>query len=217
MTSSFDSIRAGWLSQWDNVFAQLFPVAIPTRSEWHEQQQVIAVLNTIGLIQDLNHLFHPHSGGMDLTGASPSHEDGLLELQFGPTARVVASRKLTCEIYPTNNEWSYFRLDTDPIPLTHLHTEVDATGCEEVLEVFPGEYVDRSSWDQGFLGYDENGDEIPLPQSARIISRLVTGGPMVIFFKGSRYNDDPRSYDALHSNLSAEQFLAYIEESAKVV
>lgn len=165
------------LPQWDQLFHQLFPVAIPARAEWRDQQQIISVLSTIGAVANLNHLFHPRSGGSDLTGAAASHEDGLLELRFGPLTTIVSPRTLTCDIFSNNNEWSFFRLETGPIAPTGIYEDWREPPSEEVVEFSQNEYAHRSCWDEGHLGYDDNGDEIPLPSTARIVSRLVSGGP----------------------------------------
>lgn len=47
---------------------------------------------------------------------------------------------------------------------------------EELIEIRPGEYVERYYWNINSLGYDENGDEIPLPKEARTVVRMCGGG-----------------------------------------
>ncbi|WP_440274004.1 hypothetical protein [Ferdinandcohnia sp. SAFN-114] len=109
--------------------------------------------------------------------------------------------------YPVrvNSEWWYFRLNTrtfepsgvyedlnldeevvSDIFKTKVESEVEwqmSYYGEEVLEIEPGEYVDRSFWGINQLGYDEDGDPIPLPRTARIVTRKYNGGSYVVFPK----------------------------------
>lgn len=77
---------------------------------------------------------------------------------------------------------------------------------EELLEIKPGEYINPSFWDSDYIGYDENGDEIPFPQTARSVSRKHNGGDFVIFPRFSTYNSSPMTYDALHNKMTDKDF-----------
>ena len=52
---------------------------------------------------------------------------------------------------------------------------------EEVLELEAGVYVDYAVREIGHLGYDEYGNSIPLPDSARTVHRGINGGSYAIF------------------------------------
>lgn len=81
-----------------------------------------------------------------------------------------------------------------------------------MLEIGPNQYVDRTYWDMNTLGYDENGNEITLPDHARIVTRKYNGGAFVTFPKYSAYNHNPRTYDGRHNKASNSEFEQYIRK-----
>ncbi len=48
----------------------------------------------------------------------------------------------------------------------------------------------REIFNQGFLDYDEHGEEIPIPQNAELIVRLLVDGHAIIVSKGSSINQN---------------------------
>jgi hypothetical protein len=85
---------------------------------------------------------------------------------------------------------------------------------EELVEVAPAEYVSRDAWDRGFLGHDENGDEIPIRDDARLTVRWLQGKVLLVA-KGSLWNSDPANYDGRHNGMTAAQIRTTIERSAR--
>ena len=83
---------------------------------------------------------------------------------------------------------------------------------EEVLEIDTGEYVDRGFWDMNHLGYDENGDLIPLPENARVVTRKFNGGDFVIFSKYSIYNQVTSTYDGRHARVDDNTFRKHVNQ-----
>jgi serine/threonine-protein kinase len=77
--------------------------------------------------------------------------------------------------------------------------------------VAPADYVSREIWDRGFL-HDENGDEIPIPDNARLVMRLLQGKVLLVA-KGSLWNSDPATYDGRHNTMTAAQIRRIIERS----
>jgi hypothetical protein len=51
---------------------ELFPVSAPSRAAWNDVDAIVGVLNVIGNISNLNHLFFPGGGGMDLKRVTDS-------------------------------------------------------------------------------------------------------------------------------------------------
>jgi serine/threonine-protein kinase len=95
--------------QWEEALGTLFPLAIPTRADWTDPSGIVAVLNVVGK-SNLNHLFFPNGGGMDLEGARLSmHEPGCIELhtRFWNLVKPVS---LTLETFPGDAQWNYLRL-----------------------------------------------------------------------------------------------------------
>lgn len=63
-----------------------------------------------------------------------------------------------------------------------------------------------------FLGYDEDGREIKMPDTARIVTRMINGGSFVIFPKYSLYNRNSATYDGRHNKVTNEEFASYIKD-----
>jgi hypothetical protein len=209
-----DEFREKYLPLWKKCIHELFPVSLPSSARWENLQEIVNVLNHIGKIKNNNHLFFPKSGGLDLTGAKLSNEHDCIELQFGTLSAVIRPCFLALEIFPTDFEWSYFRIETNKLSSSGVYEDLDGN-YEEVVELEPFRYVDRSGWDEGRLGYDENGDEIPLPKNARLLMRYLQGS-FVIFPKASRYNMTSSTYDARHDKMNYEEFKRHIKEQVKM-
>jgi DUF971 family protein len=67
-------------------------------------------------------------------------------------------------------------------------------GFEEYLDI-DGDLYDRGALDQGFLGYDEVGDEIPIPPNMKHITRFVRDDFFTIVSKGGVLNDSQAEYE----------------------
>ena len=206
-----EEFRKRNLEEWKSFLLKFFQNNIPQSKTWRTKTEIISVLNMIGAEPNLNHLFLPTGGGLDVTGAKVSYEDNCIELLFGKLAYIVKPAYLSFESFGEEYEWAYFRLETLELAPSGIYTETPLD-CEELIEISPKKYAERYIWDQGFLEYDESGDEIPLPKSARVISRMFSGA-YSIFAKGSIYNATPDSYDALHNKLSESEFRKHIEEA----
>ncbi|GIW75706.1 MAG: hypothetical protein KatS3mg104_0769 [Phycisphaerae bacterium] len=195
-------------ANWTAALNQIFSGNVPETARWDGPEAIANVLNKLGQRANSNHMFIPTGGGLDVRGAAPSPEPGCVELDVGAVA-VVKPNELAFHAI-SGPEWSYFRLECD---------ELDAVdgdgkyGSEELTELQPGRYVDRSAWDAGFHGYDDNGFELKLPRSARLVVRYLRGA-FVLFSKGSVYNQVSETYDGRHAKMSAEEFRRYIQRSA---
>ncbi|WP_153556474.1 hypothetical protein [Roseimaritima sediminicola] len=209
---STQEFRQQMLPLWEQMIANIFPVAMPSSASWTCHQDMVAVLNHVGATKDLNHLFFPRGGGLDLTGASISLDSGCIDLNFGRGASIAKANRLSCEIFPDNMEFSYFRIDCDDLAPSGVCDEL-AFDHEELVQLDDGTYLDRSLWDRGYMSHDPDGNEIPFPGTARIVTRHIKGS-FVIFCKASAYNADSSTYDGRHSKMSAPDFRTYIEKSA---
>ncbi len=83
-------------------------------------------------------------------------------------------------------------------------------GHQEYGELSGRETFDRSAWDAGYLDHDVDGQQIPLPPDARLVSRWLNGKILVVA-KGSIWNGESGTYDGRHNNLSATQIREGIE------
>ena len=227
---NYNETKMKQLALWREMASDFFGSKPNDTVEITDKRQIIKALNFIGKSKALNHTFMPSGGGLDLTNAVASNEKGLVELDFGGSAKIVNPDSFTFHPVGDNPEWWYFRLNTSPFAPSSVYEVEDEDEKaytsvsdgevaeqmkyygEEVLEIAPGDYIDRSFWDINHLGYSESGHEIPLPKNARVVTRKYNGGAFVIFPKFSIYNHNPATYDARHNRMSDEQFELYVGE-----
>ncbi len=81
---------------------------------------------------------------------------------------------------------------------------------EELVELTPGQYVERGVWDDGYYGHDDRGREIPLPDESRLIVRWLNG-KILFVAKGSLWNGTPATYRGQHNNMTSTQIRQAIE------
>ncbi|WP_427036540.1 serine/threonine protein kinase [Cytobacillus pseudoceanisediminis] len=226
--------REEQLSLWKEMVEGVFGESTKESVKITDKNRIIEVLNAIGSSQASNHTFMPSGGGLDLSSAKHSSEQGLLELNFDESAIIVNPESLTFHAVGDDPDWWYFRLNTLPFAKSGVYEDYEDEEeqveqvfksssqqsieeqmkfyGEEVLEIEPGKYVDRSFWDIDHLGYDHNGNLIPLPKDARVITRKFNGGDFVTFSKYALYNQVPATYDGRHAKVSDEKFHEYIVE-----
>jgi hypothetical protein len=193
--------------QWRTALWTIFPGVVPESARWTSLEDIKHVLSTIAQ-RDLNHMFLPSSGGLDLTAVRTSHEDGCLDLMTGRVAYVVRPSALIFESFPESITESYFRLETERLESSGTYPE-STSDHEELTEIAPREYYHRSTWDEQSLGEDEQGSNIPLPPGSRLVIRYF-GGAFLFVAKGSLYNAFPATYDARHNKMSAAEFRAHV-------
>ena len=203
------------LAEWESFLEELFPNNIPETITWNNKAEIISVLNKIGIEPNLAHLFFPDGGGSDLTGASNSYEAGCIELHCDRVAYIVKPDSLIFESFGNKYEWAYFRLEVLDLEPSGVYNS-NISHSEELVELSPKNYASRIVWDQGFIEYDENGDEISLPKTARLVFRILDGS-FVIFAKGSFYNRTHESYDAMHNEMTSDEFKKKIYEMKEYV
>ena len=200
------------LDDWTSLLQKIFPTGIPSSAKWTVVSEIVEVLNRIAREAPHNHMFFPNGGGMDLTGAAAYHEPGIIEIRAGFPA-IVKPESLTFEYFgPESIGWSYFRLETGGLKPTGVYENIQGI-YEEVTELEPGHYVERSVWDAGYYGHDEDGFEHALPQAAKCVSRYF-GGAFVFVTKGSVYNGMSDTYDGRHNKMSAAEFHQYMKAGA---
>jgi serine/threonine-protein kinase len=169
---------------------------------WTDVADIVEVLDYVARTAMTNHTHFPDGGGLDLESASLSGETGCLALQFDSrVAAVVGKPEMLELVVPDRDplgEWAYFRLELSELKPTGLEDNIEY-GYEQLTEVYPGQY-DR---------FERLDSEVPLPGSARAVSRYLQGAFLTIP-KASRYNANPQTYDGRHSRMSADQFKQYV-------
>jgi len=203
------AIKNDWeqscLSQWRFICQKLFNGTPPSSASWNERQTIVDVLNLIGRMPGLNHMFYPSGGGLDFTGAKLATENDCICLETDPCGvTLLKPTRLMAETFGKHIIWNYFRLELKTLDPALQPDQTDK--CKElVTEDTPGHYV---SWKCGNYGYYDDGT--PLPTGYRLVNRYLSGN-FVFFCKGLIYNYIHGTYDARHNTMSATEFRQYIE------
>src|SRR5437868_61900 len=137
------------LEQWFEIQSRLFPTAFPKRVIWENQKDIINILKVVCSYDNLNHVFFPDGGGLDLEDVKASREKDCIELDF-QLIDIVKPKRLIFESFGHYPEWNYFRLELDELEPTKVNQrgEDDDSearyenkhGHEAVSEIYPGQY-----------------------------------------------------------------------------
>lgn len=188
---------------WKTIQYKLFPSNMPEYAEWTDVQTITNILNILGGIKALNHMFFDNGGGLDLEGAKLSNEQGLIELDCG-IPYLLKPKRLLFNSFNSDFEWNYFYLELENIePIFSSYS-----GSEQIVELEPLEYKEHDYIENYYEKYDDGYNH--RPENYRSIVRL-TEGNLVIFRKTSSYNLTPSTYDGRHGEMGAEEFRKYIK------
>lgn len=190
-------------SEWKYLQNRLFPKTVPLHAEWGDIDSIIKILNDIGSMPGLNHMFLPTGGGQDVESAKYANEDGCICLVAGGCNYIFKPHRLELENYGKRDyRWSYFRLQLESIePIFNTIYE----DCREALiEDFPGHYIESN-----LASYGRYDDGTEFPKGYRQVDRFLNGS-FVIFSKQSVYNHISGTYDARHNKMSSMEFRHYI-------
>lgn len=199
------------VSQWGALIQFIFHGKTPNSYQWNKLGDIVEILNLLGKHGGVSHVFMPDGGGLDISGAKVSGETGCIEIDFQGKSSIVKPISLSLETFDGNLKWSYFRLDTGGLKESGIYD--NHSGNEEALtQIESGNYLSYDVWSAGYQGFDEDGDEIPLPPQARPVTRHFNGS-FVIFAKGSIYNQNSSTYDGRHNKMNSEKFKQYIAEA----
>jgi hypothetical protein len=199
----YNDFQKSNLSQWQYVQDSLFKRRIPESAYWKNNQDIVDVMNLIGSMPSLNHMFVPDGGGLDFDYAEIAAEEGCIAIYADESIYIVKPKKLIVENIENDFIWSYFRLDLNQ--LDAIKTESIYNDAQQLTEYLPGQYI---SWICGNYGYYE--DDKPLPKDYRLVTRILSGS-FVFFCKASIYNHIHGTYDARHNKINADEFRNYIE------
>lgn len=218
-----EEYRVHNLAAWDAATETLELTSGQSKT-WRGPTEIAKTLEPI-LARNLNHGLLPTGGGHDLLGVRASTEPGCLEVRVSErTAYIVKPKTLTFEKLEAEGQ-SFFLLELDalePSGVYEVGGEEDGEvsedrpayirDSEELLELHPGEYVNREVWDRGFSHYTEDGSEAPFSSSARIVVRWF-GGKFLIVAKASLWNSASETYDGRHNRMTSAQIRDVIERS----
>jgi serine/threonine protein kinase len=201
--------------QWFEIQSKLFPTSFPKRVIWENINDIVKVLKVICTYNNLNHIFFPNGGGLDLEDVRLSVENGCIELDF-QLIKIVKPQRLIFESFNYTSEWNYFRLELNELEPSGVYKTDEGEepyeinhSEEHVSELYPGKY-DKYEIVEHRFDYQDMGYQIP--ESARHVTRFFRGA-FVIFNKRSPYNLNPTTYDGRHNRMDTEQFRNYIQDN----
>lgn len=195
-------------SEWKYLQNKLFPQTAPMRAEWRDLDSIIRILNNIGAMPGLNHMFLPTAGGGDMESAEYASEEGCICLVADKSNYILKPKKLELENYGTNDYlWSYFRLEVQP--LEPILNNENSDYRELLIEDYPGHYIMSN-----LANYNRYDDGTEFPKGYRVVDRVLKG-TFVIFSKQSIYNHIAGTYDARHDKMEGLQFREYIKTMRK--
>jgi serine/threonine-protein kinase len=205
LTENFDAWNK---NKWHESLARAFPGAIPTSASWTGIDAIVAVLTPF-CVRDLNHTLLPGGGGMDIIEVARGRETDSLELRDSPSSAFICQpASLAFEHFPDSPWNSFFLLAAAPLEPSGIYDELRRP-YEELLELPSGDYVERSYLDAGYIGHDESGSEIPIPDPHRLVTRFLSGKFLMIA-KRSLWNSDSATYDGRHNQMSAATIRTHI-------
>lgn len=204
---------------WRSAVREIFGDKPPKSRGWIKLEEIVEVLSQI-CRPNLNNCFFPNGGGLDISGVRESQEPDCLELvSSSGGVSIIRPKNLRFESFAGFPSLSYFWIDTASL----VPFEKDEVGTErifeELAEVFPLDYRPRSVVDEGYYEHDECGNEIPVPEGTRVVTRFFRGS-FVLFAKGSIYNRLRGNYDAYnaqHERLGAHAFRSFISDLIREV
>jgi hypothetical protein len=194
-------------NEWQEFLIRWFPRGAPKTVVWEDLDAIIGVLNDVGNVNGLNHLFFPDEGGNTITMAKRAGEEGFMEFNALGTC-LLKPKKLMFESFGAEAHWNYLWLEAEEVALTG-ECEVRQKDYREYLtELAPGEYCHPDVYE-----FREDRDEDPpLPKTARHVVRYLKGA-FVIFSTSSPYNSDSSTYDARHAKMGEAKFKEYIAKN----
>ena len=192
--------------EWRGIQCKIFPFNIPNRAIWEDNEQIRAVLEILGSVDNLNYMLLPEGGGLDLDGAGISNEKDCIELKAHGSINIVKPKRLVFESFESDPEWNYFRLETEGLEKSGVYEDLPVIAKREVVtEIAPCLYTDYDCW----LHNEFNGGE--LPAKARPVVRYFQGD-FIIVQKTSKLNRIPYSYFNDISQMPTDQMKDFVTD-----
>lgn len=202
------------LQFWTTAIANVAGNNPPVSETWRGIDSIRTVLRPF-MAKNRNHAHLPTGGGMDMLSVDDSVEPGCLEFGIGErTAWVMKPESLTLEFIPESPIDSFLLLELATLRPSGNYEQRETKReefVEELVELVRGDYVERGVWDNGFVGHDEEGREISLPDESRLVDRWFKG-KILIVAKGSVWNGTPATYDGRHNEMEAIDIRSFITE-----
>ena len=203
------------LQFWSDAIANIAGDNPPMSATWRGVYSIRSVLQPF-VADERNHAYLPTGGGWDMRSVDHSVELGCLDFGVGERAAwIMKPNSLVLENFPETPINSFLLLELAELQPSGIYEHREtrrAEFVEELVELGPGDYAERGVWDDGFLGRDEEGNEIPLPDNSRLVNRWLKG-KILIVAKTSLWNSVPATYDGRHNTMEANDIRRCITEA----
>ncbi len=189
--------------QWKDLIQSLFPQKNVSRAIW-EGEPIPDVLTCISSIRELTHIIFPTGGGLNLLDIKISFEKDCIELCTDAGSYITKPKRLIFDSFSSDNDWDYFRLESDPLNPISLNKGQEKRFSEALTELRPGEYTIYECWEHNDF------NAMDLPQTARSVVRFFRGDFLIVR-NTSNYLKIPDFYRGIHNKMSADEFKNVIQ------
>lgn len=192
---------------WNDAIKSAFGAAPPLSKTWTDPYECAEVLRPF---MRGNYSFLSPNGHLPLLGVGV-HEDGKRLLFDLSETGVLETHPAALHFESINGAAieSFFLLDLKQMRPSGVYEEV---GVDEQIVRFDGEDYDYDIWERGVWYLDEDGNEVPIPEDAKTVLRLLSG-KLLIVCQGSMWNHTNEHWDGRHNQMSAADIRAVIERS----
>lgn len=171
--------------EWNDAVSKIFPISIPSHCEWNSIIEIHGVLSILTKYNNLNHVFLPTHGGIDMFE---------IDFEIGSNCLIInkyivfSPHRLTFECLG-DTDWSYFRLEINELESLTDNPDVDYMSLAQ---------------DGGYSDYSEDGNRI---------SRFKKGS-FVFVYKRAPLNllkGKSDAYTGIHNKMTEIEYRNYLE------
>lgn len=195
---------------WNDAIRAAFGSAPPTSRTWSDPYDCVEVLQPF---MKGNYSFLPPNGHLPLDGVEVHDDGNKLLFNLSETGLMeTAPRALRFEYIENAPIESFFLLELRQMQPTGLYETVD--GYSEQVARIDGEDYDYGVMEHGVWQHDEDGNEVPVPEDAKTVLRLLSG-KLLIVSQGSMWNHTNSNWNGRHNAMTADEIRSVIERSLK--
>jgi len=203
-----DQCRERWIGAINEVVGS----NPPATSVWRTRDAIAEAAQPFA--RAVNHLLFATSGGHDVQAVAFGREAGTIVFRIREKLVYIAKvATMALEYIPESPAESFIIFELADLPPVGVYDDRErGARSEELVEITPGQFAAREVWDAGSAERDEDGDEIPLPDSARLVHRLFNGRLMMVT-KGSLWNRPSWTYSGLHDRMTNDEIRSAIVDA----
>ncbi|MBX4893621.1 hypothetical protein [Rhizobium bangladeshense] len=193
---------------WNDAIRVAFGSSPPTSRSWTDPYDCAEVLRPFMVG---NCSFLPPNGHLPLEGVDVHEDGGKLMFNLSETDLLeTAPRILQFEYIEKAPIESFFLLEMRRMQPTGIYDSVDEY-TEQIARI-DGEDYDYGLMEHGVWRYDEDGNEVPVPEDAKTVLRLLSG-KLLIVSQGSMWNHTNENWNGRHNDMTADEIRSLIELS----